>query len=311
VLKKGVHIVVGTPGRVIDHIHRGNLDLIGVESVILDEADEMLDMGFRDDIQTILKNTPRQRQTMLFSATMPTEIRKIAKNYQNNPKFIKVANKKENIPKITQHAFRTNHKYKFKDLTKLIEAYDIKSSLIFCNTKKGVDFVFKHLKKEGYSSEALHGDMSQKTRDRVMNKFRNGNVRFLVATDVAARGLDISNLDFIVNYDVAQNYDSHIHRIGRTARAGSSGFALTLVSKEDSANFNVIKRQSKGKIVEKDIPSDSELEEIKINRILDEVKNSIKVDNLKNDMDFIKKSLSADITSEEIAAALLKKLREK
>ena len=311
VLKKGVHIVVGTPGRVIDHIHRGNLDLIGVESVILDEADEMLDMGFRDDIQTILKNTPRQRQTMLFSATMPTEIRKIAKNYQNNPKFIKVANKKENIPKITQHAFRTNHKYKFKDLTKLIEAYDIKSSLIFCNTKKGVDFVFKHLKKEGYSSEALHGDMSQKTRDRVMNKFRNGNVRFLVATDVAARGLDISNLDFIVNYDVAQNYDSHIHRIGRTARAGSSGFALTLVSKEDSANFNVIKRQSKGKIVEKDIPSDSELEEIKINRILDEVKNSIKVDNLKNDMDFIKNSLSADITSEEIAAALLKKLREK
>ena len=311
VLKKGVHIVVGTPGRVIDHIHRGNLDLIGVESVILDEADEMLDMGFRDDIQTILKNTPRQRQTLLFSATMPTEIRKIAKNYQNDPKFIKVANKKENIPKITQHAFRTNHKYKFKDLTKLIEAYDIKSSLIFCNTKKGVDFVFKHLKKEGYSSEALHGDMSQKTRDRVMNKFRNGNVRFLVATDVAARGLDISNLDFIVNYDVAQNYDSHIHRIGRTARAGSSGFALTLVSKEDSANFNVIKRQSKGKIVEKDIPSDSELEEIKINRILDEVKNSIKVDNLKNDMDFIKNSLSADITSEEIAAALLKKLREK
>ena len=311
VLKKGVHIVVGTPGRVIDHIHRGNLDLIGVESVILDEADEMLDMGFRDDIQTILKNTPRQRQTLLFSATMPTEIRKIAKNYQNDPKFIKVANKKENIPKITQHAFRTNHKYKFKDLTKLIEAYDIKSSLIFCNTKKGVDFVFKHLKKEGYSSEALHGDMSQKTRDRVMNKFRNGNVRFLVATDVAARGLDISNLDFIVNYDVAQNYDSHIHRIGRTARAGSSGFALTLVSKEDLSNFNVIKRQSKGKIVEKDVPSDAELEEIKINRILDEVKNSIKVDNLKNDMDFIKKSLSADITSEEIAAALLKKLREK
>jgi ATP-dependent RNA helicase DeaD len=153
--------------------------------------------------------------------------------------------------------------------------------------------------------------MSQKTRDRVMNKFRNGNVRFLVATDVAARGLDISNLDFIVNYDVAQNYDSHIHRIGRTARAGSSGFALTLVSKEDLSNFNVIKRQSKGKIVEKDVPSDAELEEIKINRILDEVKNSIKVDNLKNDMDFIKKSLSADITSEEIAAALLKKLREK
>lgn len=310
VLKKGVHIVVGTPGRVIDHIERGNLDLIGIESVVLDEADEMLDMGFRQDIETILKNTPHQRQTLLFSATMPTEIRKIAKNYQKNPKFIKVANKKENIPKITQYAFRTNHKYKFKDLTKLFELYNINSALIFCNTKKGVDFVFKHLKKQGYSAEALHGDMSQKTRDRVMNKFRNGNVSFLVATDVAARGLDISNLYFIVNYDVAQNYDAHIHRIGRTARAGNAGYALTLVSKEDYANFNTIKKESKGNIKEKKIPSDEELENIKINRVLNEAKNSIKVDNLQEYIKIIKNNSSADITSDEIAAALLKKIRE-
>lgn len=310
VLKKGVHIVVGTPGRVIDHIGRGNLELIGIESVILDEADEMLDMGFREDIETILKNTPHQRQTLLFSATMPTEIRKIAKNYQKNPKFIKVANKKENIPKITQHAFRTSHKYKFKDLTKLFEVYDIKSALIFSNTKKGVDFVFKHLKKQGYSAEALHGDMTQKTRDRVMNKFRNGNVSFLVATDVAARGLDILNLDFIINYDVAQNYDSHIHRIGRTARAGSEGYALTLVSKEDYANFNTIKKESKGRIIEKKIPTDEEIENIRINRILNEAKNSIKVDNLQDYVKIIKNNSSADITSDEIAAALLKKIRE-
>ncbi len=310
VLKKGVHIVVGTPGRVIDHIERGNLDLIGVESVVLDEADEMLDMGFRDDIETILKSTPRQRQTMLFSATMPTEIRKIAKNYQNNPKFIKVSNKKENIPKITQHAFMTNHKYKFDDLTKLFEVYAIKSALIFCNTKKGVDFVFKRLKKNGYSAEALHGDMTQKTRDRVMNKFRNGNVSFLVATDVAARGLDISNLDFIVNYDVAQNYDSYIHRIGRTARAGKSGCALTLVSKEDFANFNNINKQSKGKITQKKIPSDAEIESIKLNRILDDSLNSIKIDNLEKYIKIIKKKSSADISSEKIAAALLRKLGE-
>lgn len=310
VLKKGVHIVVGTPGRVIDHIERGNLDLIGVESVVLDEADEMLDMGFRVDIETILKNTPRQRQTLLFSATMPVEIRKIAKNYQKTPKFIKVSNKKENIPKITQHAFKTNHKYKFDDLTKLFAVYDIKSALIFCNTKKGVDFVYKHLKKANYSAESLHGDMDQKVRDKVMNKFRNGNVNFLVATDVAARGLDISNLDFIINYDVAQNYDSHIHRIGRTARAGNTGFALTLVSKEDYTNFNTIKKHSKGKIIEKKLPDEDELEKIILNRILNDVKNSIKIENLEMYMDLIKKNSSADISSEEIAAGLLKKLRE-
>ena len=310
VLKKGVHIVVGTPGRVIDHIQKGNLDLIGVERVVLDEADEMLDMGFREDIEKILKETPFRKQTLLFSATIPQEIRKIAKNYQDNPKFIKVANKKQNIPKITQHAFKTNHKYKFDDLIRLIEAYDIKSALIFSNTKKGVDFIYKNLKKHEFSAESIHGDMTQKVRDKVMNKFRNGNVSFLVATDVASRGLDISNLDFIINYDVPQNYDSYIHRIGRTARAGSSGFALTLVSKEDFINFNNIKKASKGKIIEKKLPTDSEIEDIKNKRVLDEVKNSIKIDNLDEYLDAIKKNSTADITPEEIAAGLLKKVRK-
>ncbi|WP_407374564.1 DEAD/DEAH box helicase [Methanobrevibacter sp.] len=310
VLKKGVHIVVGTPGRVIDHIERGNLDLIGVESVVLDEADEMLDMGFRQDIERILTDVPRQRQTMLFSATMPTEIRKIAKAYQKNPKFIKVSNDRKNIPKITQHAFKTNRKHKFDDFMKLIDAYGIKSALVFCNTKKGVDFVFKSLKKNGYSAEAIHGDMSQKHRDIVMNKFRNSNVRFLVATDVAARGLDISNLEFIVNYDVSTNYDDYVHRIGRTARAGKSGYALTLVSKEDLINFNNIKKSSDGQIIEKNIPDDEELENIKNKRVLDEVKKSIKIDNLQEYLDIIKKNSSEDISTEELAAALLKKVRE-
>ena len=309
VLKKGVHIIVGTPGRVIDHVEKGNLDLIGVERVVLDEADEMLDMGFREDIERILDEAKYRKQTLMFSATIPQEIRKIAKNYQNNPKFIKVANKKQNVPKITQYAFKTNHKHKFDDLLRLIEAYDIDSALIFSNTKKGVDFVFKNLKKRDYSAEAIHGDMSQKVRDKVMNKFRNGNVRFLVATDVAARGLDISNLDFIINYDVAQNYDSHIHRIGRTARAGSSGFAFTLVSKEDNINFNNIKKASKGKIIEKKIPTDAEIENIKNNRVLDDVKKSIKTENLDEYLKVIKNNSSADISSEEIAAGLLKKIR--
>ncbi len=310
VLKKGVHIVVGTPGRVIDHVEKGNLDLIGVERVVLDEADEMLDMGFREDIERILNETQYRKQTLMFSATIPQEIRKIAKNYQNNPKFIKVSNKKQNVPKITQYAFRTNHKHKFDDLIRIIEAYDISQALIFSNTKKGVDFVFKNLKKHEYSVEALHGDMTQKVRDKVMNKFRNGNVSYLVATDVAARGLDISNLDFIINYDVPQNFDSYIHRIGRTARAGNEGFALTLISKEDNINFNNIKKSSKGKIIEKKIPTDVEIENIKNNRVLDDVKNSIKVDNIEEYLKVIKNNSSADITSEEIAAGLLKKIRE-
>ena len=307
VLKKGVHVIVGTPGRVIDHVEKGNLDLTGIERVVLDEADEMLDMGFREDIERILDEARYRKQTLMFSATIPREIKDIAKNYQNNPKFIKVANKKQNIPKITQHAFRTNHKHKFDDLLKLIEVYNIKSALIFSNTKKGVDFVFKNLKKQDYSSDALHGDMTQKTRDKVMNKFRNGNVRFLVATDVAARGLDISDLEFIINYDVPQNYDSYVHRIGRTARAGKSGYALTLVSKEDNANFKNI---NKSKIAVKKLPSDKELEDIRIKRILDEVNSTAKKQDLDKYLKAIKNSSSADITSEEIAAALLKKIRE-
>lgn len=310
VLKKGVHVIVGTPGRVIDHVERGNLDLAGIERVVLDEADEMLDMGFKEDIERIIGKSRYRKQTLMFSATIPKEIRQIAENYQNSPKFIKVSNKRQNIPKITQYAFRTNHKYKFKDLTRLFLLYDVKSALIFSNTKKGVDFIFKNLKKEGYSAESLHGDMTQKVRDKVMNKFRNGNVSFMVATDVAARGLDISNLKFIINYDVPQNTDEYIHRIGRTARAGRSGYALTLVSKEDSNNFNRIKKEFKGKIVWKDVPNDDEIAAIKLKSSYDEIKKSVKEDDLTEYVEFLKNNSSADISFEEIAAALLKKVRE-
>ncbi len=310
VLKKGVHVIVGTPGRVIDHVERGNLDLAGIERVVLDEADEMLDMGFKEDIERIIGKSRYRKQTLMFSATIPKEIRQIAENYQNSPKFIKVSNKRQNIPKITQYSFRTNHKYKFKDLTRLFLLYDVKSALIFSNTKKGVDFIFKNLKKEGYSAESLHGDMTQKVRDKVMNKFRNGNVSFMVATDVAARGLDISNLKFIINYDVPQNTDEYIHRIGRTARAGRSGYALTLVSKEDSNNFNRIKKEFKGKIVWKDIPNDDEIAAIKLKSSYDEIKKSVKEDDLTEYVEFLKNNSSADISFEEIAAALLKKVRE-
>ncbi|WP_405268741.1 DEAD/DEAH box helicase [Methanobrevibacter sp.] len=307
VLKKGVHIVVGTPGRVIDHIERGNLDLIGIESVVLDEADEMLEMGFREDIERILSDTPSQRQTLLFSATIPKEIRDIAGKYQKDPKFIKVSNRKQNIPKITQYAFKCDIKDKFESLTRLIDAYNVKLVLIFCNTKKSVDFVKKHLKKQDFKADALHGDMTQQARDKVMNKFRNGNIDILVATDVAARGLDIDGVDVIINYDVPQNSDDYIHRIGRTARAGKTGFAFTLVSKDEMSRFDNI-RKSNRNIAYKDIPTLREINEIKSNLILNEVKSSR--DSLDEYIEIIKKNENKEFGSTELAAGLLKKMRE-
>ncbi len=307
VLKKGVHVVVGTPGRVIDHIEKGNLDLIGIETVVLDEADEMLEMGFREDIERILESTPRQRQTLLFSATIPKEIREIAEKYQKSPKFIKIANKKQNIPKITQYSFKCNIKDKFESLTRLIDAYDVRLMLIFCNTKKSVDFVRKNLKKQDFSVDALHGDLTQKARDKVMNKFRNGNIDILVATDVAARGLDIDGVDVIINYDVPQNADDYTHRIGRTARAGKTGFAFTLVSKDEIPRFNNIKKSNRG-IVEKKVPTPGEINEIKNNLIVKKVKNSR--DNLDEYIKIIKKNEDNEFGSLELAAGLLKMIRE-
>lgn len=310
VLKKGVHVVVGTPGRVIDHIERGNLDLIGVERVVLDEADEMLEMGFREDIETILKNTPHQRQTLLFSATIPSEITQIAQKYQKNPKFIKVSDKRENIPKITQYAFKCKIKDKFDALTRVIDAYNVNLALIFCNTKKSVDYVAKHLKKLDFSVDSLHGDMTQKTRDKVMNKFKNGNIDILVATDVAARGLDIENVDVIVNYDVPQNHDDYVHRIGRTARAGKTGFAFMLVSRDEISRFNNIRKANNTKIIEKELPTPEKVEYIKNKRILDNALRLSKNENLDGYVNVIKENSSAEDYL-KIAACFLKMMREK
>lgn len=309
VLKKGVHIIVGTPGRVIDHIQRGNLDLIGVETVVLDEADEMLEMGFRQDIETILSNTPTQRQTLLFSATIPNEIKQIISNYQKNQEFIKVADKSENIPKITQYAFKCNIKDKFNGLTRLIEIYDVKLALIFCNTKKSVDYVNKHLKKEGFKVDSIHGDMTQKTRDKVMNKFRNGNINILVATDVAARGLDIDNIDIIINYDVPQNPDDYTHRIGRTARAGKTGLAVTLVARDEIQRFNNIKKTKNNKIIEKELPTPQEINDIKNKQLIKNAETISKNEDMEEYVNIIKKYSSSNDYL-RIAAGLLKMLRE-
>ena len=307
VLNKGVHIVVGTPGRVIDHIERGTLDLIGVETVVLDEADEMLDMGFREDIELILRYTPKQRQTLLFSATMPDEIKKITKMYQNNPKFIKISDSKKTIPKIKQVLFKSDDRDKIDDLCKLIEYYDFNLWLIFCNTRRRVDFVYRNLKRRGYKVDSIHGDMTQKVRDKVMNKFRNGNISILVASDIAARGIDVSEVEVVVNYDIPQNPDDYIHRIGRTARAGTSGYAFNLVANYESHDLVKIRKIHNLNIKTKKIPSFEEIEYIKNKKVMDEVKNLIE----NNDLDdYVKVISSSKMDSIEVAAALLKIMRE-
>ena len=241
VLKKGVHIIVGTPGRIIDHINRGTVDLEGIETVVLDEADEMLDMGFRQDIENIIENTPKQKQTLLFSATIPDEIRKIAEKYQNNPKFLKSSGKHKRN-NIDQYYFNVDQNDKLSLLAHLISKNNFKSAIVFCNTKKRASFVNGYLQDNGFSSEVIHSDINQKRRDKIMNKFRNRNVKILVATDLAARGIDVNNLDCVINYDVARTPDEYVHRIGRTGRVNNSGLAFTFVDKNDISYFKNIQK---------------------------------------------------------------------
>ncbi|TAN61793.1 DEAD/DEAH box helicase, partial [bacterium] len=219
-LRRGVHIVVGTPGRLIDHIERKTLLLKGVKVVVLDEADEMLDMGFVDDITRILSETPTERQTMLFSATMPDAILKISKRYMKTPEKIKITTDTLTAPSISQVFFEVRNEAKLDALSRLIDSYDSGRFLVFCHTKKEADEVAGSLKLKGYDADAMHGDFTQSQREAVLKRFKSGRVDVLVATDVAARGLDISDISHVVNYSIPQNPESYVHRIGRTGRAG-------------------------------------------------------------------------------------------
>ncbi|MCF0225974.1 MAG: DEAD/DEAH box helicase [Methanobrevibacter sp.] len=310
VLKKGVHIVIGTPGRILDHIERGTLDLIGIETVVLDEADEMLDMGFREDIEKILRHTPKQRQTLLFSATVPDEIKRIAKFYQRKPEFLKVSSKQMTVPEITEYYYNVDDRQKLDALCRLIDVYDVDLGLVFCNTKRRVDYVVRRLKSRGYSVEGIHGDIDQKNRDKVMNKFRRGDIEILIATDVAARGIDVPNVEIVFNYDLPQNPEYYVHRIGRTARAGNIGYAFTFVEPKEHKLLNNIRKITKSKIKKQQIPDFNEMNNIKNKLIFNEIKNTIKKEDLKEYRRAIKDFTKKDFTTLEVAAALLKLVKE-
>ena len=259
-LKSGVQIIVGTPGRVMDHMRRKTVKFDSVSMVILDEADEMLDMGFRDDMETILTETPEERQTVLFSATMPKPIMEIARKFQKDAKIIKVVRKELTVSNIDQFYYEVRPKNKTEILSRLIDIYNPKLSVVFCNTKRQVDELISELKGRGYFADGIHGDMKQQQRDRVMDDFRSGKTEILIATDVAARGIDVDGVDIVFNYDLPQDEEYYVHRIGRTGRAGKSGLALSFISGREVYKLKDIERYCKTKILAKPIPSLDDVE---------------------------------------------------
>lgn len=247
-LKKHPHIIVGTPGRVLDHIQRRTLRLQNVHTVVLDEADEMLNMGFVEDIEAILSHVPTERQTLLFSATMPEPIRRIAERFMQNPELVRVKAKEMTVPNIEQYYIEIQEKKKFDTLTRLLDIQSPELAIVFGRTKRRVDELAEALNLRGYTAEGIHGDLSQAKRLSVLRKFKEGSIDILVATDVAARGLDISGVTHVYNFDIPQDPESYVHRIGRTGRAGKTGMAITFVTPREIGQLHHIEKTTKRKM---------------------------------------------------------------
>lgn len=314
-LKKRPQIIIGTPGRIMDHMRRRTLKLTDLKIIILDEADEMLNMGFREDIDTILEKVPKEKQTILFSATMPKEILDLSSKYLNKPLHIKAAHKQMTVPGIEQFYLEVSQSSKLEILSRLIDANDIGLSLVFCNTKRQVDELTSSLQSRGYSTEALHGDMKQDQRNRVMSKFKKGLIDILIATDVAARGIDVDNVEAVFNYDLPSDEEYYVHRIGRTGRAGKTGKSYTFVVGREIHKLKEIQRYTKSTIHLIKPPTPMDVEERKIGLIMTKVKDTLSEGNFSKYVSHIEKVLeesnskdidSTYVTTLEIAAALLK-----
>ena len=255
VLAKGPQIVVGTPGRLMDHMRRRTLRLNNIAVVILDEADEMLNMGFIEDIETILGKIPQERQTMLFSATISSQIRNLAKKFLQDPVFISIQPKEVTVPTIRQSYCEVGNNQKFDALCRLLDVQSPDSAIVFARTKRRVDEVSEGLSKRGYSAEGIHSDLTQARRDSVMRQFREGTIDILVATDVASRGLDITGVTHVYNFDIPQDPESYVHRIGRTGRMGKTGEAITFVNTRELAHLKTIEALTKRSIARRPLPS--------------------------------------------------------
>ncbi|WP_324824424.1 DEAD/DEAH box helicase [Sinanaerobacter sp. ZZT-01] len=305
-LKKKPQIIVGTPGRIMDHMRRRTLKLADLKMIILDEADEMLNMGFREDIDLILQGIPEERQTLLFSATMPKEIKDLAKLYQNNAVHVQAAHKELTVPNIEQYFLEVRESSKLELLCRLIDAKNVELGIVFCNTKRKVDEITASLQARGYSADALHGDMKQSERDRVMNKFRKRLIDILVATDVAARGIDVNNIDAVFNYDIPSDEEYYVHRIGRTGRAGKCGVSYSFVFGREIYKLKDIQRYTKSEILPMKPPTISDVEEVRLSLAAEKVVTALKNGGYSKYTPIIEKILedTDNMTTLDVASAL-------
>ncbi|MEG0591558.1 MAG: DEAD/DEAH box helicase, partial [Lachnospiraceae bacterium] len=306
-LKSGTQLIIGTPGRVMDHMRRKTIKMDEVHTVVLDEADEMLNMGFREDIETILKGVPEERQTVLFSATMPKAILDITKRFQKNAQIIKVTKKELTVPNIEQFYYEVRPKNKEEVLSRLLDIYSPKLSVVFCNTKKQVDLLVNGLLGRGYFAAGLHGDLKQVQRDRVMQGFRNGKTEILVATDVAARGIDVEEVEAVFNYDLPQDDEYYVHRIGRTGRAGRVGRAFSFASGKEVYKLKEIQQYCKTKIYAQSVPSANDVASTKLEKVLEDMDAIIEKEDLTMMLHAIEEKVNnSDYTAMDMAAAFLK-----
>ncbi len=304
-LDQGIHVVVGTPGRVMDHMRRGTLKLDTVTHVVLDEADEMLNMGFQEDVEWILQHTPAERQTALFSATLSPSVRKLAEQYMHNPREALIAPGKLSVPQIEQRLYVVPQHQKLEALTRLLDTEDITSALIFTRTKLGASDLAEALQARGYAAEALHGDLNQQARESVLRKLRRQAVDIVIATDVAARGLDVENISHVINFDIPNDVEYYVHRIGRTGRAGRLGVALTLVTQRELRMVNSIERFLKIRIERARVPTEADVAANRAEMLIQTLQTALGGDVQRAYLDIIAQ-LADDYSLEQVAAVALR-----
>lgn len=310
-LRRGIDIVVGTPGRIIDHINRHTIDLMNINYLVLDEADEMLNMGFVDDVEEILKHANKERQTMLFSATMPNEIRRLATRYmKKDAKTVSIVKNALTVSQTKQYYYEIKHRDRFESLCRILDVDEPTSAIIFCKTKRGVDELVESMQARGYNVEGMHGDMGQNQRLNTLRKFKEGNLDFLVATDVAARGIDVEDVTHVINYDMPQDIESYVHRIGRTGRAKREGIAYTLVTPREYLTLKQIEKVTKSKIKRKDIPTMDDIFETKYRGMVNKIKDTLSDESYKRFMPFAAE-LDEEYNLVDVASALMKMIFDK
>ena len=310
-LKQGAQVVVGTPGRILDHIRRGTLNLSELKAIVLDEADEMLRMGFIDDVETVMAELPEEHQTALFSATMPEPIRRITKRFMNNPQEVKIKVNKENAPDIEQNCWYVNGFRKTEALLRFLEVEDFDAAILFTRTKTGTLDITELLEKHGFRAAALNGDMTQQLREQTLDRLRNGSLDIVVATDVAARGIDIERISLVVNYDIPLDAESYVHRIGRTGRAGRSGRALLFVEPRERRLLRNIEHLMKKPINEVELPNHEILQECRRKKFHDKITKQLEHHDLEQYRSLLEDMFTADQDHEDIAAAMLMLLQGK